>query len=238
MQSARLDQIFCEVKPFQKSPIKAVQVLHNGQLVQILGEAICREILRMLWCAGIIVLPCGAGKTLVGITASARIRKSILCLVTNSVSVDQWRHQFTHWTNLQNNNVSRSVTWSAASHYVQYSMYMPLPSDIPPLQEELCAYNATDVIKEYGWLSLLRRRFTSSEKEMFEGDAGVMVTTYTMIAYTGRRSEESQKVMDAISSREWGLLLLDEVHVVPANMFRKVSLACYHLVTKQDPGPC
>lgn len=57
---------------------------------------------------------------------------------------------------------------------------------------------------------------------MFDGDAGVMVTTYTMIAYTGRRSEESQKVMDAISSREWGLLLLDEVHVVPANMFRKV----------------
>ena len=56
---------------------------------------------------------------------------------------------------------------------------------------------------------------------MFEGDAGVMITTYTMIAYTGRRSEESQKVMDAISSREWGLLLLDEVHVVPANMFRK-----------------
>lgn len=57
---------------------------------------------------------------------------------------------------------------------------------------------------------------------MFEGDAGVMVTTYTMIAYTGRRSDESQKVMDMISSREWGLLLLDEVHVVPAQMFRKV----------------
>lgn len=57
--------------------------------------------------AGIIVLPCGAGKTLVGITAAARIRKSILCLVTNSVSVDQWRHQFTYWTNLQNNKVSR-----------------------------------------------------------------------------------------------------------------------------------
>lgn len=53
------------------------------------------------------MLPCGAGKTLVGIAAASRIRKSILCLVTNSVSVDQWRHQFTHWTNLQNNKVSR-----------------------------------------------------------------------------------------------------------------------------------
>ena len=71
-------------------------------------------------------------------------------------------------------------------------------------------------------------RFTSAAKEHFEGDAGVMITTYTMIAYSGRRSEESQRVMDAIASREWGLLLLDEVHVVPANMFRKVrgSLQC------------
>ena len=63
--------------------------------------------------AGIIVLPCGAGKTLVGITASVRIRKSILVLVTNSVSVDQWRHQFTYWTNLQNHNVSRYDPLSA-----------------------------------------------------------------------------------------------------------------------------
>jgi hypothetical protein len=37
------------------------------------------------------------------------------------------------------------------------------------------------------------------------------------------------QVMEAIRSREWGLLLLDEVHVVPAAMFRKVCLLglCY-----------
>ena len=34
------------------------------------------------------------------------------------------------------------------------------------------------------------------------------------------------QVMDEISSREWGLLLLDEVHVVPAQMFRKVQTQC------------
>ena len=34
------------------------------------------------------------------------------------------------------------------------------------------------------------------------------------------------QVMDEISSREWGLLLLDEVHVVPAQMFRKVQPQC------------
>lgn len=53
------------------------------------------------------MLPCGAGKSLVGITAAARIKKSVLVLVTNSVSVDQWRHQFMLWTNMQDHNISR-----------------------------------------------------------------------------------------------------------------------------------
>ncbi|KAK9915560.1 hypothetical protein WJX75_000745 [Coccomyxa subellipsoidea] len=121
--------------------------------------------------SGIIVLPCGAGKSLVGITAAARIKKSVLCLVTNSVSVDQWKHQFKLWTNLQDHQISR---------------------------------------------------FTSDQKELFAGVSGVTITTYTMVSYSGRRSEESAKVMEEIASREWGLLLLDEVHVVPAQMFRKV----------------
>ncbi len=34
-----------------------------------------------LCCAGIIALPCGAGKSLVGITAASRIKKSVLCPV-------------------------------------------------------------------------------------------------------------------------------------------------------------
>jgi len=55
------------------------------------------------------VLPCGAGKSLVGIIAASRIKKSILCLVTNSVSVDQWKHQFHLWTNLQDHQVSRQA---------------------------------------------------------------------------------------------------------------------------------
>lgn len=45
-----------------------------------------------------------------------------------------------------------------------------------------------------------------------------------MIAFGGKRSEESARVMDQIRSREWGLLLMDEVHVVPAQMFRKVCM--------------
>lgn len=65
-------------------------------------------------------------------------------------------------------------------------------------------------------------RFTSEHKEPFIGASNVCITTYTMIAYTGQRSEEAARVMEQISGREWGLILLDEVHVVPAQMFRKV----------------
>ena len=121
--------------------------------------------------SGIVVLPCGAGKSLVGITAAARVRKSTLVLVTNQVSVDQWAHQFKLWTNMQDHNVAR---------------------------------------------------FTADVRESWTGGAGVTITTYTMVAYSGRRSDEAARVMDDIAGREWGLILLDEVHVVPAAMFRRV----------------
>jgi DNA excision repair protein ERCC-3 len=43
-----------------------------------------------------------------------------------------------------------------------------------------------------------------------------------MLSFSGKRSDKSQEIMDAITGREWGLLLFDEVHVVPAKMFRRV----------------
>ena len=55
--------------------------------------------------SGIIVLPCGAGKSLVGVAAAARVKKSCLVLCTSSVSVDQWKHQFMLWTGLQDHQV-------------------------------------------------------------------------------------------------------------------------------------
>uniref|UniRef100_A0A2P2JC71 DNA 3'-5' helicase n=1 Tax=Rhizophora mucronata TaxID=61149 RepID=A0A2P2JC71_RHIMU len=121
--------------------------------------------------SGIIVLPCGAGKSLVGVSAACRIKKSCLCLATNAVSVDQWAFQFGLWSTIQ--------------------------------EQQIC-------------------RFTSDSKERFQGNAGVVVTTYNMVAFGGKRSEESEKIIEEIRNREWGLLLMDEVHVVPAHMFRKV----------------
>ena len=51
--------------------------------------------------SGVVVLPCGAGKTLVGVTAAMRVRRPTLVLVTNNVAVDQWRHQFKLWSTIQ-----------------------------------------------------------------------------------------------------------------------------------------
>ena len=42
-----------------------------------------------------------------------------------------------------------------------------------------------------------------------------------MIANTSKRSHASAKMMEFLTSREWGFLLLDEVHVAPANVFRR-----------------
>lgn len=51
--------------------------------------------------SGIIVLPCGAGKTLTGITAASHIKKSVLVLCNSNVSVEQWRQQFHQWANIE-----------------------------------------------------------------------------------------------------------------------------------------
>mgnify|MGYP001077754980 CR=1 FL=1 len=121
--------------------------------------------------SGVIVLPCGAGKTLVGITAACTIKKSVIVLCTSSVSVMQWRQQFLQWCTIQPESVAV---------------------------------------------------FTSENKEMFATEAGLVVSTYSMVANTRNRSHDSQKVMDFLKSREWGFIILDEVHVVPAAMFRRV----------------
>ncbi|KAG6850688.1 transcription factor TFIIH complex ERCC-3 subunit [Arthromyces matolae] len=121
--------------------------------------------------SGIIVLPCGAGKTLVGITAACTIKKSCLVLCTSSVSVMQWKQQFMLWSNVTDRQIAV---------------------------------------------------FTADQKEKFAGESGIVVSTYSMVANTHNRSHESKKMMEFLTSREWGFILLDEVHVVPAAMFRRV----------------
>ena len=63
---------------------------------------------------------------------------------------------------------------------------------------------------------------SQSNPYKFAGESGIVISTYSMIANTGNRSHDAKKMMDFLTSREWGFILLDEVHVVPATMFRKV----------------
>ena len=53
--------------------------------------------------AGIIVLPCGAGKKMTGITAASH--KSTLVLCSSNVSAAQWRAEFYRWANLHGSPV-------------------------------------------------------------------------------------------------------------------------------------
>lgn len=144
-------------------PITHIRPYQEKSLSKMFGNGRARS--------GIIVLPCGAGKTLVGITAACTIKKGCLVLCTSSVSVMQWKTEFLKWSNIQENQISV---------------------------------------------------FTAESKEKFTGPAGIVVSTYSMVANTGRRSHSSQKMMNFLEQREWGFVLLDEVHVVPAAMFRRV----------------
>lgn len=47
-----------------------------------------------------------------------------------------------------------------------------------------------------------------------------------MMSYSGNRSEENRRIFDIIEKIDWGLMILDEVQVVPADMFRKVITNC------------
>ncbi|CAM9461574.1 unnamed protein product [Discosporangium mesarthrocarpum] len=123
----------------------------------------------------IIVLPCGAGKTLTGVTAASTIKKSCLVLCTSGVSVLQWKYQFQLWTDIADKDIS-------------------------------C--------------------FTSDIKEAVNQEACVLITTYSMISFAGQRSEIAKRIIESVTQKEWGFMLLDEVHVVPAKMFRKVLSVC------------
>lgn len=125
--------------------------------------------------SGIIVLPCGAGKTLVGITAGCHIKKSIVVLCTSAMSVHQWASEFKKWSDVRDEDVAV---------------------------------------------------FSSSEKKKFPGRSGILVSTYSMMCMdpkSGKCAYDTKQMLEWVQGQEWGLMLLDEVHVVPAKMFRKVG---------------
>lgn len=122
--------------------------------------------------SGVIVLPCGAGKTIVGIASVTVIKKASLIVCNSTVSVEQWKKQFLKWSNINKKKIK----------------------------------------------SFVAGQFSISDTFSAE----IIITTYSMISFGGQRARLSASLLGEIKEREWGLVILDEVHVVPANVFRKV----------------
>jgi DNA excision repair protein ERCC-3 len=114
--------------------------------------------------SGVVVLPCGAGKTMVGLAAMADIQRATLILSPNTIAVRQWIQEILDKTNL------------------------------PP-----------EMVGEY----------TGERKDI----CPITVSTYQILTY--RRSEtEDFPHFSLFTSFDWGLIIYDEVHLLPAPVFR------------------
>ena len=115
--------------------------------------------------SGVVVLPCGAGKTLVGAGAMAQAKATTLILVTNTVSARQWRDELIKRTTLT--------------------------------PEEIGEYSG-------------------ARKEI----RPVTIATYQVLT-TKRKGVYTH--LELLDARDWGLILYDEVHLLPAPIFRMTA---------------
>jgi DNA excision repair protein ERCC-3 len=123
-----------------------------------------REAVDSFWAggSGVVVLPCGAGKTLVGAAAMAEAKATTLILVTNTVAGRQWKRELVARTSL-----------------------------------------SAEEIGEY----------SGERKEV----RPVTIATYQVL--TTRRGGIFPH-LDLLNARDWGLIVYDEVHLLPAPIFR------------------
>lgn len=70
--------------------------------------------------SGVIVLPCGAGKSLVGVTACCTVRKRALVLCNSGVSVEQWKQQFKMWSTADDSMICRFTSEAKDKPMVRY----------------------------------------------------------------------------------------------------------------------
>ncbi len=117
--------------------------------------------------SGIIVLPCGSGKTVIGLGVVSRIANHTLIVTTNNVSVHQWRYELLNKTDIPAGHIGE---------------------------------------------------FTGLDKEI----RPITVTTYQML--THRRSKaEPMHNLGIFAQHNWGLIIYDEVHLLPAPVFRATT---------------
>jgi len=149
--------------PIDLKPTTTLRPYQEKSLKKMFGNGRARS--------GVIVLPCGAGKTLVGVTACTTVRKRCIVLCTSGVAVEQWRAQFKMWSTATDDMIAR---------------------------------------------------FTSDAKDKPNAGTSIVISTYSMMGHTMKRSYEAEKLMEWLRGQEWGMIVLDEVHTIPAKQFRRV----------------
>ena len=112
--------------------------------------------------SGVVVLPCGAGKTIVGAAAMAHAKATTLILVTNTVAARQWRDELLRRTDLNEDDIGE---------------------------------------------------YSGSKKEI----RPVTIATYQVMTTKKQGVYAHLDLFDAI---DWGLIIYDEVHLLPAPIFR------------------
>ena len=55
-------------------------------------------------------------------------------------------------------------------------------------------------------------------------DCSIFIATYDMIAYTKERRVRTERTMSWLKNQTWGIILLDEVHTVPADTFKELLM--------------
>ena len=122
--------------------------------------------------SGVLVLPCGAGKTLIGVGVMERAATKTLILTTSVVAVRQWRQELLRRTSLR-----------------------------------------PDQVGEYSGLEKSPRAVT--------------IATYQVLTHRDHRADkdrlESYPHLELLGRGDWGLVIYDEVHLLPAPVFRMTA---------------
>ncbi|MBD2846176.1 DEAD/DEAH box helicase [Paenibacillus sp. IB182496] len=117
--------------------------------------------------SGVLVLPCGAGKTVIGIAALARLGCATLILTSNVTSVKQWKEELLDKTTLEE---------------AQIGQYAGTRKQVRP----------------------------------------VTIATYQILTHRST-SDQHYRHMGLFHERDWGLIIYDEVHLLPAPVFRMTA---------------
>ena len=149
--------------------------------------------------SGVLVLPCGAGKTIIGIQAMVKAQMQTLIICTGITAARQWRDEILDKTTLSEDAIGE---------------YSGEKKDIKPV-----------TIATYQVLTVRKRKKKTGEEESTEEliDDGKDDWDLNALAQESAQQAEGYLNLDLFSRQNWGMIIYDEVHLLPAPVFRITS---------------